>query len=341
MKTVEVQVDVLKGRLAVKGSLFAGSKVEICFSHYSCETAELGLYVFDRGVYEYSAGEARTRVFPPPGLKCVALSERAEDGTVTLNLNTQEVLDVFSEGRRRPGCVVQAMAYLWSRETPEVVGMGMTGIQWTPVYFKPDGSPVAMKGDKGEKGDKGDPGEDGKDGERGERGFTGPQGPQGERGARGPKGDKGDRGLQGLRGPQGEQGEQGEEGPQGPRGAQGATGPQGVVGPRGPQGVQGEKGERGQRGARGPAVAETKYVRCDETGKWHRVTVRHNEYGEPVLETAEQETPLLPEDVTGAVEGLFAMEIGEDGHLRIVLPDGRMDLDFEIDANGHLIAKIV
>ena len=99
MKTIEVRVDAVKGRLTVKGSLFAGSKVSVYFSQYAGENAELGLYVFDRRIYGEQAGELRTRLFPPPGLKCVALSERLEDGTLVLDLNTQEVLDVFSEGR--------------------------------------------------------------------------------------------------------------------------------------------------------------------------------------------------------------------------------------------------
>ena len=179
MKAVEVRVDVQKGRLSVKGTLFAGSVVSVLFSQYAGENAELGLYVFDRRVYEYQAGELRTRLFPPPGLTCVAVSERDGDGNLVLNLNTQEVLDVFSEGRRRPGEKVPVMAYVWDRETPEVVGMGMTGIEWSPVYFRPDSTPVTMKGDKGDKGDPGADGAPGERGERGERGFTGPQGPQG------------------------------------------------------------------------------------------------------------------------------------------------------------------
>ena len=303
MKAVEVRVDVLKGRLSVKGSLFAGSKVEICFSGYAGETAELGLYVFDRGVYEFRAGELRTRMFPPPGLKCVALSERTEDGKIVLDLNTQEVLDVFSEGRRKPGQIVQAMAYLWDRETPEVLGMGMSGIEWSPVYFTPTHTPVTMKGDRGEKGDKGDPGEDGAPGERGERGYTGPQGPQGE------------------------------------RGQQGVQGIQGVQGPRGAQGVEGPQGGRGPRGYRGSSVTETKYVRCAATGKFHRVEVRHNDYGEAVLSVSEEEEPTLPEGVSVGVEGVFGLDVGEDGHLYVTIADGRDDFHFSIE-DGHLKLQI-
>ena len=124
-------------------------------------------------------------------------------------------------------------------------------------------------------------------------------------------------------------------------GPTGPQGEQGKVGPRGAQGVQGEKGEKGEQGERGPANAETKYVKCEETGKWHRVTVKHNRFGEAVLTADEQETPLLPEDVTGAVDGLCAFEIDADGHLKVVVPDGRTDLDFVINGAGHLIARIV
>ena len=128
------------------------------------------------------------------------------------------------------------------------------------------------------------------------------------------------------------------KGDPGPRGRQGI---QGLPGPQGGQGIQGEKGEQGERGERGPGNAETKYVKCEETGKWHRVTVKHNRFGEAVLAADEQETEMLPDDVTGAVDGICAMEIDENGHLLVVLPKGRTDLDFEIDATGHLIAKIV
>lgn len=160
MKTVEVRIDALKGRLKARGALFAGSKVEVSLSQYESDAAELGLYVFDRRVYEEPGIAPRVRVFPPPGLKCVAMSERTEDGRLVLNLNTQEILDLFSDGKRKPGCAVSVMAYLWDRETPEVVADGCTMIEWSPVYFRPDHTPVMMKGDPG---DKGDPGRDGED----------------------------------------------------------------------------------------------------------------------------------------------------------------------------------
>ena len=182
MKTVEVRVDAHRGRLTAKGALFAGSKVQVSFSQYAGDAAELGLYVFDRRVYEEPTVAPRARVFPPPGLKCVAMSERAEDGTLTLDLNTQEVLDLFADGRRKPGCRVSVMAYLWNREVPEVVAMGMSAVEWSPVYFTPNHTPVTMKGDPGDKGDPGEKGEKGETGEPGEKGEKGERGEDGRDG---------------------------------------------------------------------------------------------------------------------------------------------------------------
>ena len=189
MKTVEVRVDAPKGRLTAKGALFAGSKVQVSFSQYAGDTAELGIYVFDRRVYEEPMVAPRVRVFPPPGLKCVAMSERAEDGTLALDLNTQEILDLFADGKRKPGCRVSVMAYLWDREVPEVVAMGMAAVEWSPVYFTPTKTPVTMKGDPGEKGDRGEKGETGdpgEPGEKGERGEPGEDGRDGENAVIGP-----------------------------------------------------------------------------------------------------------------------------------------------------------
>lgn len=182
MKTVEVRVDVRKGRLRLKEALFAGSRVAVSFSQYASDTAAVGLYVFDRRVYEEPQVAPRVRVFPPPGLKCVATSERTEDGGLVLDLNTQEVLDLFADGKRQPGSVVSVMAYLWDHETPEVVATGMTGIEWSPVYFTPTKTPVTMKGDPGEKGNPGAPGEKGEPGERGEKGEKGDDGADGQDG---------------------------------------------------------------------------------------------------------------------------------------------------------------
>ena len=177
MKTVEVRVDRERGRLRVKGTLFAGSSVAVSFSQFGSDTAQLGLYVFDRRVYEEPQVAPRVRVFPPPGLKCVALSARAEDGTMTLDLNTQEILDLFSDGRRLPGELVPVAVYLWDGQVPEVVGSGTAGIEWSPVYFTPAGRPVTMKGDPGEKGNPGEPGAPGEKGEPGEDGRDAIVGP--------------------------------------------------------------------------------------------------------------------------------------------------------------------
>lgn len=159
MKTVEIRVDVEKGRLRVKGTLFAGSKVALRLSGYESETCQVGLYVFDRRVFERSQANPPMRVFPPPGFVCVALSYR-EEGQLVLNLNTQEVADRFSGGRRAPGAMEFSNVYLWDSATPELTATGQTPIQWSPVYFKPEGSPVLMRGDPGPPGP---PGRDGKD----------------------------------------------------------------------------------------------------------------------------------------------------------------------------------
>ena len=122
----------------------------------------------------------------------------------------------------------------------------------------------------------------------------------------------------------------------------GATGPQGVIGPQGlqgAQGVQGPQGERGLQGDRGPSVAESKYVRCAETGKFHLVTIRHNSSGEPVLDVDETEEEALPEGLPCGIEGLFGLEVGEDGHLYVTIAEGHEDLHFSIE-DGHLKLQI-
>ena len=339
MKEVEVRVDRDKGRLSVKGTLFAGSSVAVSFSQYASGTARLGLYVFDRRVYEEPGIAPRVRVFPPPGLKCVAMSERSEDGALVLDLNTQEVLDLFSDGNRKPGEIVSTMAYLWDNEVPEVVGMGMAGIEWSPVYFTPTKTPVTMKGDPGEQGPKGDKGDAGATGAQGEKGEKGDRGEKGDTGIQGPRGFPGATGATGPRGEKGDKGEKGEKGDRGEQGVQGVQGVQGAQGPRGAQGVQGERGEQGLCGARGPATAETKYVRCAETGKFHFVTIRHNAYGEPVLDVDAQEEETLPEGVSCGIEGLFGLEVGEDGHLYVTIAEGHADLQFSIE-DGHLKLQI-
>ena len=159
MKTVEIRVDSLKGRLKAKGTLYAGSKVQVSFSPEAGDTAQLGLFVFDRRQYEQPRIEPRISVFPPPGLKCIAVTEREGDALV-LDLNVQELLDLFADGKRKPGSKVLTYLYLWDVGTPEVVAMGETTVEWSPVYFTPQHTPVSMKGDPGEKGDPGRDGED-------------------------------------------------------------------------------------------------------------------------------------------------------------------------------------
>ena len=237
-----------------------------------------------------------------------------------LNTST-DVLQTLA--MKRPRFETMFPCVLHSATNGENVATGFVRIRLCKVASgEPTGATYLYKGPKGDQGPQGDKGDPGPDG---------PQGPQGERG------EKGERGEQGSRG---ERGRTGEQGPQGVQGVKGDTGEQGAVGPRGAQGVQGIQGDRGERGERGPANAETKYVKCEETGKWHRVTVKHNRFGEAELAPEEEETELLPKDVTGAVEGICAFEIDADGHLKVVVPDGRTDLDFEIDADGHLICQI-
>ena len=141
-----------------------------------------------------------------------------------------------------------------------------------------------------------------------------------------------------YRGPQGERGETGEKGEKGEDGQDGEPGPQGMRGERGPQGTRGPTGPHGERG---PANAETKYVKCEETGKWHLVRAKHNVFGKAVLTVDEEEQDLLPDDVKGAVEGLFGFSVGADGHLYLTKTERASDLEFEIDGNGHLVMDIV
>ena len=202
MKTVEIAVDALKGRLKAKGTLYAGSTVKVAFSPTAGAAAQLGLFVFDRRQYEEPRIEPRIRVFPPPGFKCIAVTERQDDGSFVLDLNVQEMLDLFSDGKRRPGSKVSAYLYLWDTGTPEVVAMGTTTVEWSPVYFTPTKTPVMMKGDTGEKGDRGEKGEDGTVSweeltpeQRAE--LKGEKGDRGERGEKGDPGEKGDQGEQG------------------------------------------------------------------------------------------------------------------------------------------------
>ncbi len=139
MKTVKVEFDSERGRLRVRGRLFAGSKSAIQFPEGSGSGVRLGLYHFDFRVFEDPPVGVRTSVFPPPGLKCVAMTER-EGGVVVLDLNTKEILDIFSDGSRRPGSRVPLAAYVWDSDVPEVLASGFTTVDWSPVYFSADGT---------------------------------------------------------------------------------------------------------------------------------------------------------------------------------------------------------
>ena len=329
MNEVFVEIDDGSKTLIIDETLTSGSKYRV---------------VVKDGAERVGTGELIVTV--PPQLACelpfalrepapavAALAHLTSPGpSAEGELNTStDVLQALAMKRPRLETVFPCV--LHSVTNGENVATGFARIRLCKVASgEPSGAALLYKG---EKGDKGDTGPEGPQGPQGEQGPQGRQGKNGERGEQGPRGERGRTGVQGLQGPQGVQG------PQGIQGVKGDPGEQGSVGPRGAQGVRGEKGEQGERGERGPANAETKYVRCEETGKWHRVTVKHNRFGEAVLAPDEHGTPLLPDDVTGAVEGICAMEIDERGHLLVVLPEGRTDLDFEIDASGHLIAKIV
>ena len=311
MNDVLVEIDDVSKTLIVEETLTSGSKYRI---------------VVKDGAARVGTGDLIVTVPPqlaadlPAELKCPAPAVAALAHLTAVDPSSEGELNTSTDvlqalAMKHPRLETVFPAILHSDTNGENVATGFVRIRLCRVASgEPTGAALLYRGPKGEKGDRGENGRDGKDGR------PGIQGPQG---------------LQGRRGPQGLQGPQGIQGPRGTQGAQGEVGPQGA------QGVQGPVGPRGRIGERGPANAETKYVKCEETGKWHRVSVKHNRFGEAVLAAEEQETPLLPEDVTGAVEGICAMEIDESGHLLVVLPEGRTDLDFEIDANGHLIAKIV
>lgn len=355
MNEVFVEIDDASKTLVIDETLTSGSKYRV---------------VVKDGADRVGTGDLIVTV--PPQLACELPFALREPAPAVAALAHLAAAEPSAEGELSTSTdVLQALAMkhprletvfpcvLHSETNGENVATGFVRIRLCKVTSgEPTGAALLYRGKKGEKGDPGEvgpqgpQGPEGPQGRQGEKGERGVQGPRGERGRTGEQGPQGPQGLQGVQGVQGPRGEQGEQGAVGPRGAQGVQGVQGVqgpcgeqgeqgaVGPRGAQGVQGERGEQGPRGERGPGNAETKYVKCEETGRWHRVVVKHNRFGEAVLAADEQETPLLPEDVTGAVEGICAMEIDKNGHLLVVLPDGRNDLDFEIDATGHLIAKI-
>ena len=328
MNEVFVEIDDASKTLVIDETLTSGSKYRVVVNDGADRVGTGDLIVT---VPPQLAGDLPFALREPAPAVAALAHLTAEEPSAQGELNTStDVLQALAMKRPRLETVFPCV--LHSDTNGENVATGFVRIRLCKVASgEPTGAALLYRGEKGEKGDPGEVGP------QGPQGPEGPQGRQGEQGERGEQGSRGERGRTGEQGPQGPQGLQGPKGVQGPRGEQGE---QGAVGPRGMQGVQGEKGERGLRGERGPGNAETKYVKCEETGKWHRVVVKHNRFGEAVLAADAEETPLLPEDVTGAVEGICAMEIDENGHLLVVLPDGRTDLDFEIDATGHLIAKI-
>ena len=154
MSELEVKVDVKKGRLKFAKAVFAGSKLTVTLLGYN-EPSTLALYYLDRRVFTEPNIAPRVRVFPAEGIRCVATSTN-DNGVMTLNLSTQEILDIFSTGEFKLGSSVFLYAYLWNEEEREVVAQGIFQLEYSPVYFKVDGTPVTMKGEKGDDGDKGD-----------------------------------------------------------------------------------------------------------------------------------------------------------------------------------------
>ena len=327
MKTIEVRVDVERGRLKAKGALFAGSKTQVSFSNYESETCELCLYSYDERVYEDPKVAPRVRVFPPPGLKLVAASERDDDGVLALDLNTQEVLDLFSTGKRRPGEAVALMAYLWDSSTPEVIAMGVFTLGWSPVYFTATHTPVTMKGEKGDKGDDGEPGRDGADGQDGAPGPQGPKGDKGDkgdsgaRGATGAKGDTGDVGPQGPRGDKGDKGDKGGKGDKGDTGDKGDKGDKGDTGERGEKGDKGDKGDKGEKGDKGDkgGIGDGSYIYDEQDHLWHNVTVWSDpDTGEKTVQVDPNGTPTRP-GVNNLLEGNAMPEIPSQREMIVAL----------------------
>ena len=347
MNEVFVEIDDASKTLVVEETLTSGSKYRVVVKDGAERVGDGYLTIT---VPPQLAAELPFALREPAPAVAALAHLTAEEPSSEGELNTStDVLQALAMKRPRLETVFPCVIH--STTNDENVATGFVRIRLCKVANgEPAGAARLYRGEKGEKGDPGEngrDGRDGRDGEDGRDGQRGPQGIQGERGLQGSRGPQGEQGIQGVQGPEGARGEQGLVGPQGEQGVQGVQGPegargeQGLVGPQGPQGVQGVQGVQGERGERGPANAEAKYVKCEETGKWHRVVVKHNRFGEAVLALGEHETEMLPEDVTGAVEGICAMEIDENGHLLVVLPEGRTDLDFEIDESGHLIAKIV
>lgn len=96
-------------------------------------------------------------------------------------------------------------------------------------------------------------------------------------------------------------GQTGATGAQGPKGDTGATGPQGAQGPQGPKGDTGATGPQGPKGDKG------------EDGSMVGVTLGG---------------------------GVFAMHVGEDGHLYLTHNDNEPTPPLSIDSDGHLVYTI-
>ena len=320
MNEVFVEIDDVSKTLIVEETLTSGSKYRVVVKD-GAERVGTGDLIIT--VPPQLAAELPFALREPaPAVAALAHLSAAEPSAQgELNTST-DVLQVLAMKRPRLETVFPCVIH--STTNGENVATGFVRIRLCKVASgEPTGATYLYKGPKG---DKGDP-------------LTWADLTDEQKAAlKGEKGDKGDKGNPLTWADLTAEQKAALKGDPGPRGRQGI---QGLPGPQGGQGIQGEKGEQGERGERGPGNAETKYVKCEETGKWHRVTVKHNRFGEAVLAADEQETEMLPDDVTGAVDGICAMEIDENGHLLVVLPKGRTDLDFEIDATGHLIAKIV
>ena len=328
MNEVLVEIDDTSKTLIVEETLTSGSKYRVVVKN-GAERVGTGDLIIT--VPPQLAAELPFSLREPAPAVAALAHLTASEPSAQGDLNTStDVLQVLAMKRPRLETVFPCVIH--STTNGENVATGFVRIRLCKVASgEPTGAALLYRGPQGEKGDPGP---------EGPQGPQGPEGPRGQQGDKGERGEQGPRGERGSTGEQGPQGEQGERGQQGVQGIPGERGEQGAVGPSGAQGVQGEKGERGERGERGPGNAETKYVKCEETGKWHKVVVKHNRFGEAVLAPEEEETELLPEDVTGAVEGLCAFEIDADGHLKVVVPNGRTDLDFEIDGDGHLLCQI-
>lgn len=142
MKTVTVEFDSERGRLKVRGRLYAGSKVALAIPEEAGANAELALYHFDLRLTEDPPPGMRVKLFPPAGLKCVAKSTK-ENGETVLDLNTVEIRDIFSDPDRRPGARIPFAAYLWDGSVPAVLASGFLTVDWSPVYFTPEGTAVS------------------------------------------------------------------------------------------------------------------------------------------------------------------------------------------------------